>query len=151
MGSGPFVLLEAVPKMGLEDLVPEDQRGSSRSSSSSSRSKKKKKDTVVFGGGQYRKEFTEERWQEVKRTLVNEMGLVPNEVTNNFSAEERFETLHEAAMLSRQETTLEELGRSPSRCIVCGNAIGQSGTEVEGKPVHIHHTVGQVRSSLDEN
>lgn len=136
--------------MGLEDLVPEDQRGSS-SSSSSSRSKKKQEDVVSFGGGQYEKTFTEERWQEVKSTLVNEMGLVPNEVVNNFSAQERFETLHEAALLSKKETSLEELGRSPTRCIVCGSAISKSGTEVEGKPVHIHHTVGQVRSALDEN
>lgn len=136
--------------MGLEDLVPEDKRGSSRSSSSSRRSKKEE-DTVVFGGGQYRKEFSKERWAEVKSTLVNEMGLVPNEVVNNYSAEERFEVLHEAALLSRKETSLEELGRSVTRCIVCGNAIGESGTELEGKPVHIHHTVGQVRSSLNEN
>lgn len=136
--------------MGLEDLVPEDKRGSSRSSSSSSR-QKKKEDTVAFGGGRHRKEFTEERWEEVKSTLVNEMGLVPNEVVNNYSSEERFEVLHEAALLSQQETSLEELGRSVKRCIVCGNAIGESGTELEEKPVHIHHTVGQVRSALNEN
>lgn len=137
--------------MGLEDLIPEGKRGSSSSSSSRRRSKTKEEDTVTFGGGNFRKEFTEERWQEVKRTLSHEMGLVPNEVVNNYPAEERFEVLHEAALLSKQETTLEELGRQPTRCAICGNAVGKSGTEVAGVTVCIHHTVGQLSSMLNED
>lgn len=135
--------------MGLEDLVPEDKRGSG--SSSSGRSRRKKKDTVAFGSGQFRKEFEEERWEEVKGTLINEMGLVPNEVVNNYSAQERFEVLHEAALLSKSETTLEELGRQPTRCEYCGSAVGQSGVEIDGEMFCIHHTAGQIANALYED
>lgn len=141
--------------MGLEDLVPEDKRGSS----SRSRGKRKKKDTVSFGGGRYKKEFTEERWEEIKNTLINEMGLVPNEVVNNYPAEERYEVLHEAALLSKRETTLEELGRRPTRCGICGKPVGGSGVEfslLDGSgDIHeieicISHTAGQIQVLLEE-
>lgn len=132
--------------MGLDDLIPEgkEDTGSRRRGG-----RKKKKDTVSFGSGRLKKEFTKERWEEVKHTLTNEMGLVPNEVVNNYSAQERFETLHEAAMLSQKEITQDDLRETPTKCRICGNAVGESGVKIAGMTVCIHHTVGQVQAELE--
>lgn len=129
--------------MGLEDLIPEGKEDTS-----SRRTQKQKEDTVVFGGGRHRKEFTKERWEEIKSTLINEMGLVPNEVVNNYPAQDRYEALHEAALLSKREISLDELKKQPVRCDICGKAVGDSGVEFEGLTVHINHTMGELQEAL---
>lgn len=136
--------------MGLEDLVPDDKRDTS------SRSRKKsledRDDLVVIGSGELRKSFEKDRWENIKDVMTSEMGLVPNEVVNNYSAEERFRTLHEAAMLEAQETTLEELGKTPNPCAICGTELGdEGGVEVSGLYVCAGHTAGQIAEKLNEN
>lgn len=131
--------------MGLDDLIPEGKEDTS------SRGRRRTKpDTVSFGSGNLKKEFTEERWEEVKSTLVNEMGLVPNEVVNNYPAQERFDALHEAALLSQQEITPEELKEQPDKCYICGRA-NMGLIEVKGLDMCASHTVGELQEALDEN
>lgn len=131
--------------MGLDDLVPDGKEDTS------SRGRRRKKpDTVSFGSGNLKKEFTEERWEEVKSTLVNDMGLNPNEVVNNYSAQERFDTLHEAALLSQQEITEEELQEQPDKCYICGKPNAGL-IEVKGLEMCANHTVGQLQEALNEN
>lgn len=131
--------------MGLEDLIPDDVPKSSSSRTTS----KSKKDTVTFGSGELKKEFEKEHWEEIKEVLIEEMGLVPNEVVNNYAAQERYEILHEAALITRQEATIEELGHTVKKCDICGRPLGESGVEVAGINVCISHTAGQIHNQLN--
>lgn len=135
--------------MGLDDLVPEGKEDSrSRSGSSSSKSKSK----VSFGSGKWEKIFSEDKWEDVKNTLINDMGLVPNEVVNNYPKEERYETLHEAALISEREEPPDNIEEGPDRCAVCGNALHEDITvEIEGEEVCANHPAAQIRVGLDEN
>lgn len=134
--------------MGLEDLVPDDKKDTS--SRSRSRRSEPEEDKVVIGKGRLKKEFTQERWKEVKESLQKEMGLVPNEVVNNYPAEERFETIHEAALLSLENKTAEELGIDQNRCMICNSVMGESEVEIRGLSVCVHHTAGQIESYLND-
>lgn len=135
--------------MGLKDLVPEDKRDTR--SRSAKKSLSERDDVVVFGSGEFQKSFGKDRWEDIREVMINEMGLVPNQVVNNYPAEERFEVLHEAAMLEAQEITLEELEREPNPCAICGTELGdEAGLDIMGVEVCYHHTVGQLSVVLDE-
>lgn len=137
--------------MALEDLVPEDKRSSTSSSSSSRKPPEERDDMVVFGSGDTKKSFTDDKWDDVKRALIDEMGLNPSEVTNNFPAQKRFDALHEAALIAEKEEEAEDLGYTPETCSICNKAVGDSGVEIEGETVHIQHTAGQIAELLKDD
>lgn len=137
--------------MGLEDLVPEDKRDTGQRRSRK-KSLKQRDDVVVIGSGEYQKAFDEDKWESVKKVLIEEMGLVPNEVVNNFPAQERFQTLHQAAMLEKKETTLEELGKTPNPCDICGTEMGDDGgVDILHLNICTSHPAGQIAEKLNEN
>lgn len=136
--------------MALDDLVPDDAGGSSSSSSSSKVSPEDNPNLKVIGKGEYRKVFDEETWEDVKLVLIQEMGLTPSEVVNNYPAEERYEVLHEAVSVANQEVSVEELGHEPERCEICGNALGDQAVTVSEHTVCVHHTVGQLAALENE-
>lgn len=139
--------------MGLDDVKGVSKGGSSRSSSNRRSKKSDEKDeivqTVTHAGK--KKEFTKERWEKVKKVIRQEMDYSVNEVLNNLSAKERYETVHEAATWNPNDLTdkQKEL-KTEDRCYVCGKANSQATVEIDGKPVHVHHTVGQLASEIGE-
>lgn len=117
--------------MGLDDLVPDDKKTSSSSTSRSRKRKKQDDDEVVIGGEPYKKVFEKEKWEKVKKFISNEMGLVPNEVVNNYSAEERYEIVHEAALAVDKEIEPEDANNySQRRCKVCDAGLGEMGVKL---------------------
>lgn len=133
--------------MGLEDIFPDDvEPGSSSSSSGSTKSLSPEEDDdyKVIGGGRWQKIFHKDKWDEVKRVLIDEFGKQPNVVLNS-PAEERHDILHEAALYVEGEKSEDELeNRSDERCEVCGKACTGSCTKVAGVTVHFHHTAGEL-------
>lgn len=140
--------------MGLDDVDGVSKGGSSRSSSNQRSKKSEQKDeivqTVTHAGK--RKEFTEERWEKVKKVIRQEMDYSVNEVLNNLPANKRYEVIHQAATWNPSDLndTQQEL-KTEDRCYVCKKANDQATVEIDGKPVHVHHTVGQLASELGEN
>lgn len=138
--------------MGLEDIVDEK----APDDSSSSRSRTRSRDLSgsdeyykVVGKPPLQKVFQEkEDWEETAQVIRDEMGMMPNEVLN-MPAEKRFELLHEARLWSDGE--LQQLeNETEDRCAICGSACTGSCVEVAGVNVHVHHTVGQLDSMLEE-
>ena len=137
--------------MGLEDLVPDDKKPSSSTSSTKQKSKQED-DRITIGSEPHKKVFTEDKFNEVKRILTHEMGLVPQEVVNNWSPKERYDVLHEAALATEGETKPEELENyDEARCYICSNALGDFGVEIEGVKVCVSHSVGELEASLNED
>lgn len=136
--------------MGLKDLVDDENKSSSTGRKSQSKSVEEREDVVTFGSGEYKKTFKEEKWERIKKILTREMGLVPNEVVNNFSQKTMFEALHEAALIDKQEMEKEDRSYTPKNCSICGDAVAEEGFQADGKIFHKHHTVGQLKSELDE-
>lgn len=141
--------------MGLEDIVDEkapDSSTSSRSRSSTSEVRGVSDSGEYFkvvGSPPMQKVFQEEEdWKETATVLRDKMGYQPNKVLN-MPAEKRFELLHEARLWS--EGQLEELEHeSEDKCAICGSACTDSCTKIGGRMVHVHHTVGQLGSMLEE-
>lgn len=136
--------------MGLDDLV--DDAGGSSSSSSSKRSKSKSfhddDEYKVVGSDQYQKVFHEDEWAKVKDVLKDEMGKVPNVVLNS-PEQERFEILHEAALIaSGDKDPLDSDYTGQERCLYCGSNPGDAAVEIQGETFCVHHTAGQVSSEL---
>lgn len=134
--------------MGLEDLVPDEAKTSSSRSGRKKKSKKQEEGVVTIGSGEFEKTFEEERLERIRKVISQEMGYVPNEVINNFPAEERFEILHEAALIEAQEAEEDELEHTTTRCDICGNAIRDSGVEISGLVVCTSHPAIQVAKEL---
>lgn len=138
--------------MGLDDLLPE---GADKSSSSSSSGRKTASQSSEdegrdihkeFGSGNLKKSFTEEQWEKVKRVVEEEFGLNINVVCNGYSAEKRYQVLHEAVMFDDgDEADLPEV----IECPICEADLDTSGVEIEGEQFCVHHTAGQIRSYLD--
>lgn len=139
--------------MGLDDLVPDSAGGSSSSSRSSrdSSDDDEESEKVIIGSEPYKKVFTDEDWEGIKGIITQEMGYVPNEVVNNYPAEERYEILHEAALLYRSEISEEELSDIPRKCDYCGAALRDGGVWVGEYYVCASHTAGQLATLDDEN
>lgn len=138
--------------MGLDDIV-DDHGGdasSSRSGSSSRNQKDDEDDLVKIGKPPYQKVFSEEKFEEVKKVLMHEMGYQPNVVLNS-PAEKRYDILHEAATWSSDDFDSDDSShRSSTRCIVCGIACDDTHVELEGEIVCTHHPAAKVRRFLDE-
>lgn len=140
--------------MGLDDLIPEEAERSSRSSSSGSSEPSDpfaNDDLISIGSPPNDKHFTEEQYEKVKRVVREEFGMSIGEV-ESLPSNERYKTLHEAVTFNpdlddEEQTDLVE----DDRCIVCGDAAGFSSTHIEGEPVHIHHTVGQLNEVLEDD
>lgn len=136
--------------MGLNDLIPDDSGTSSSSTSTKSKPPEEQEDKVVIGKGETKKVFDEERWERIKRVIIDEMGLIPNKVVNNYPADERYNIIHEAAMLLDEKTEPEESDySSTTRCAICGKAADDAYVEIEGLIVHTNHTAGQIESELN--
>jgi len=134
--------------MGLDDLVPEDKSTSSSSSSSKSRQKENK---VRIGSEPHKKVFSEDKWKTIKEFIIQEMGLKPSKVVNNYSAKERYEVLHEAALGVEGDKEPEELNNvSNNRCEICGTAVDQASVEIKGYEVCPQHPAAQVAVLIDE-
>lgn len=142
--------------MGLEDLLPDDESTSSSTSqqkSTSSSSKEKKDDeekyAKVIGAPPNEKKFTEEKWKEVRRVIVEEFGYNVNEVLNKPSSE-RYEIIHEAAIFPTDKLDADESDHyEPRECVICGSAYTEQALSIEGKVFCPHHTVGQLKRELD--
>lgn len=136
--------------MALDDLVPDDKKKGS--SSKGGGRTKQKPDTVTIGSEPYKKVFEQEKWQKVKTVLTNDMGLIPNEVVNNYRAEERYEVIHEAALVVEEDKSPEELDNyDEDRCAICDSALGDFGVELEGLEVCANHPAAQIKARLDED
>lgn len=134
--------------MGLDDLVPDDAKQTSSRSGRSKKSRKQEEDVVTFGSGRYEKTFSKDHWEKIKKILSQEMGYVPTEVVNNFPAEERFEILHEAALLEKKQAEPEDLEHTTTRCDICGTAVRGSGVEIAGLVVCTSHPAIQIAKEL---
>lgn len=141
--------------MGLDDLIPEGAESSGSGGSRGGGGRKKQKDDleykVVIGNEPNRKVFTEEKWEEVQKVIVNDFGMQVNEVKNKPAAE-RYEILHEAALKAGSDSyTLDEELEEKSTCSVCGDAATEdTSVKIEGRMVHIHHTAVKIREALDD-
>lgn len=138
--------------MGLEDIVEEKAPDDSSSSRSRTRTRDLSDSDEYFrvvGKPPLQKVFQEkEDWEETAAVLRDEMGYQPNSVLN-MPAEKRFEILHEARLWN--EGKLEEMKHeTEDRCVICNSACTGSCTEIAGVKVHVHHTVGQLGSMLEE-
>lgn len=139
--------------MGLDDIVPDDSGTSSSSSSnkSSSSSTQEEENLKEIGGGRWKKSFTQEKWEGVKEVIHEEMGVTVNVVLNK-PPKERFQILHEAALIDDGEKKREEFSYSSStRCHLCGNACDNSNVEIEGEKFCPQHSAARIRKALDEN
>lgn len=140
--------------MGLDDLVPDGAETSSSRGGGGGRNKKppeEQEDKVVIGNEPNRKVFTEEKWEEVQRVIVNDFGMQVNEVKNK-PASERYEILHEAALKASEQSYEPDEDLEEDRvCLVCGDAAtDDTSVEIEGEMVHIHHTAAKIAKELND-
>lgn len=133
--------------MGLDDVIDNDD--SSPSSSSRTRDNSSSEDLITIGSPPNEKKFSEEKWEEVKKVIQEEMQYSVNEV-KHLPSGERYEVLHEAATWDEEELTKkqEEL-RSVTNCIVCGINCSKSGVELEGHMVCVSHPAAKVAKALE--
>lgn len=138
--------------MGLDDViddqVPEEKRSGSRSGGSSSKEKQK----VIIGSPPNQKEFTKDRWEEVKKAIVEELGYTTQEVLEEMPANKRYEVIHEAALISSKEMSSADADTRPTTrdCDICGNMLrDEMEVDISGLKVHAHHTAAQVEKELD--
>jgi hypothetical protein len=142
--------------MTLDDLLPDDKEVSSSASqqgTTSSSSKQKTSDeeeyAKIIGSPPNEKKFTEEKWEQVRRVIVEEFGYSVNDVLNRPSSE-RYEIIHEAAVFPTDELDADESEHyEPRKCAICGSAYTEQALSIEGKVFCPHHTVGQLRQELD--
>lgn len=138
--------------MGLDDLIPDDV-DESTSRVPRDKEKTEAKDDIVesFGKEPYRKEFTEEQWEKVKRVITTEFGMTVGEVVNSPN-QERYELLHEAIMFSESDKDSgESENSSTTRCYYCGNACDDTNVVIEGEKFCVHHTAAQVAATLNDD
>lgn len=148
--TGPCITWDSTryANMGLNDLTPDDNGTSSSSTSKTSSSSDRHEDKVVIGKGEYKKVFSEERWERVQKVIRDEMGMNPNEVVNNLPAKEMYSIVHEAATMADGEKQPEDSEYVAERCAICGKAADEGAVVVEGLLVHTSHTAGQIESEL---
>lgn len=136
--------------MGLDDIVPDDADTSSRGGRTDKKSPGERDDTVVVQGpGEKKKIFEEDDYEKVKKVIAEEMGLVPNKVLNNYTAADRYDVFHEAALIVDSEMDSEENSYAKNRCEICGNATQDFGVELGGIVVCPQHSAAQIRKELD--
>lgn len=136
--------------MGLEDIIdektPDDVKSSSRRSSSSSDDDNK----VKIGKPPNQKVFTEERWKEVKKVIADEMDYTISEVLDLPSAEQ-YKVVHQAATWGEELSEEQKELKTTKECFICGKDARDGGsTTISGKRVHVHHTIGQLDSAMEE-
>lgn len=142
--------------MALEDLLPDDESTSSsasqqqtKTSSSKEKTDDEEKYAKIIGSPPNQKKFTEDKWKDVRRVLVEEFGYNVNEVLNKPSSE-RYEIIHEAALFPTDELDADDSDHyEPRECEICGSAFTEQALSIEGKVFCPHHTVGQLKRELD--
>lgn len=135
--------------MGLEDIIP-DGKSSGSSGSSGRRRKKKKEKVIEIGNPPYDKKFKEKKWEGVKKVIRNEFDYKSVGEVKSLPAEERYDVLHEAALIHEGEKRADESQhRAKERCLRCGAASGDMMVEIEDEMFCISHPAIQVRKALD--
>lgn len=129
--------------MGLEEALP-DSVNISESSNEDDTDENK----VTIGSGEAKRTFTEERWEEIRSVLSDEMGLDINEFKHQTPAHRQKKLIHDAISWEDKDDEEKDEQRSSTRCIVCGKACDNSHVEIEGKVVCTHHTTAQLANEL---
>jgi len=129
--------------MGLEEALPDNVNVSEPSGSD-----EPDENTITIGSGEAKRTFTEERWDEIRTVLSDEMGLIINEFKHQTPAHKQKELIHEAISWDEKDEDEKNEQRSSTRCIVCGNACDNHYVEIEGKVVCTHHTTAQLAKEL---
>lgn len=137
--------------MGLDDLVEKKGGDPSSSSRGGGRKKSNNRDIVKdIGSEPHRKKFTEEQWEGVKEMIIQEMEYSVGEVLS-MPNQDRYEILHDAILMYRNEQYIEESDHSTdNRCVVCGKDSTGTSVEIEGHRVCINHPAITVREEIDE-
>lgn len=137
--------------MGLDEILPDeaDKSGSGSSRSGSSSSKEYHK--TITGPAGKEKKFTEERWGEIRRVIIQEFDDSFKEVMNNYKAKERYSVVHDASLFLEREKTKDELGREPDvTCSVCGAECSEGSVVLEGEKVCAHHPAAKVAKEMHD-
>lgn len=135
--------------MGLDSFKHEDT-DTSKSGGGRSRKKKKEDEKVTIGSKPYQKTFKKEKWEGVKDIIRRDFEVSVNEVKNS-PPEERYDILHEAALIHEGEKTVDNSShKAKTRCVVCGDECAEESVEIEGHAVHWNHPAVQVRKKIDE-
>lgn len=133
---------------GLDDLIPDDADTSSTSRSQSGSSSSQQEFIKTFSSANGTKKFTEERWDEIKEVIREDMEFTVGEV-ETMQASERHKVLHEAAMASNSDYDPEELEYGTDlTCFICDKDCSYSYVELEDEPFCINHTAAQVAKAL---
>lgn len=104
-----------------EDLVPDGEVDSGSSSST----QEEEKDLVVFSSAGNTKKFTQERWEEIKTALTRQLGYTVDDI-EDMTSSERFEVIHEAALLSTNELDLSDSETAREyKCAICGSRMAE--------------------------
>lgn len=130
-----------------EDLVPD----TTTVDTGSKDEKDGSEETVVIGNPPHEKRFTQERWEQVKDALTGELGYTVREVKNMRSAE-RYEVLHEAAMLSAGEIEVKDTETAqPNKCAICSQRLpDEAVAEIAGEPFCPSHPSAKVAKYFNE-
>jgi hypothetical protein len=114
--------------------------------------KEDKTDVVeTFGKEPYRKEFTEEKWEKVKRVIRDEFGMTVGEVVNSPN-QERYELLHEAVLFNESDTDSGDSEHSSNkRCSYCDKACDSTSVIIEERRFCVHHTAAQIETVLNDD
>jgi len=137
--------------MGLKDIEGVDDNASSSSSRSRGGSSKQEDDGpfISFSCKQGEKAFTEERWDEIRTIISQEMEHTVGEV-KTMPAEKRHKVLHEAATWTDDGPDEDSDLYSHDRCALCGNSLSAGFAEFEGEAFCIQHTAGQLATYFME-
>jgi len=131
--------------MGLDDIIT-DHGGSVDSTSSTD---EEEDDTVEVGSGEYKKVFTEEKWEKVRKVITEEMGRNLNHVRNNLPAKEKYSIFHKAATWGSLSESDKDEEKSDTRCVICGKACNHNHVVIAGETVCTHHTTAQLANELN--
>lgn len=135
---------------GLDDLLPDDADTSSSSSPGSKSSSSEPEYVERFSSSKGTKQFTEERWEEVKKEIRDKTPFTVEEV-KNMESKARHDVLHEISISSLHDKEPDELEHgSDVLCNVCGNDCSTTFVEIEGEKFCIQHPAIQVAQSLDK-
>lgn len=136
--------------MGLDDAVPEDVKSSASSSSADSGSDSSSPNTITIGKEPYKKEFTEDHWEEIKKVLPRELGFTVNEA-KNLPADERYEIFHEAGLIAHSEMEAEESEyRKKDQCPICGTVLHEEATaEIAGETFCPDHPAAKIANHFE--
>lgn len=142
--------------MTLDDLVSEKtEEAQSQADTSAKERAENRQERInrrydkVVGSPPNQKAFKQEKWNEVKAVLMNEMGMKVGEVLSSPS-EERYEILHEASMIAENKLdAVDSSHTSDQRCPICDTALDNCFVVIEDKKFCPHHGAIKVAKVLD--